>query len=274
MRNHIINKTNDYKGNAVLLMPIAALPRYTSNFSDNEQTIIESVIEKLAKKYHFLGELVFEDKKSLGKLGIDETSLPLLSTAMQKLGIDIDTVQVYNLWSELKTIRETPIPTEHGTARKDKIRNFLNSLFHNELNKDETVGKLISGSLDSSNNLVLRFNVSADLKQTLEENKITSSEIMDAVNGTLKRVIRRAFLKAVKSTVPTDNPEMVEMLDSQSTTSIVLNEGMLKCIIPLTAVTQGAFSSKLITQEDVSDAIKSEIGYGIQLATSLKAKHN
>lgn len=261
----------DIKDNAVLFMPTEALVRYISDLTNDKQQLLKETINALSKTHPFLGGLVFENSLTglQEKLNLKSSKgLELVSSFMRQHNLKLGSFPIFNHRDDLQKIMDTSLPQNYGVTRRDKYRDHLNKILGNEKEHSKTLKVSSRASLDGRGNLTINFNLTADLQDKITKAQLTPEEITMAVNGSLKRVIRAAFIKEME--ISTSMDESARKLDSQLSASISLNNNKITVSIPLTATVNGTFKDELLSSEHVADGLSKEIIHGINLAAALK----
>lgn len=258
----------DQQGNIIALLPIDALKKLGKKLSPIGQEALEEIVERLNKEYFFAGEMLFESPAVLQEKFGDQLSL--VGTILKRYGLDIGSAQNYNINAKLRELHETPLSSEHGTARRDKIREELSDIFGLNKNQDPLLEITRNGSLDGRSNFVVTFNINAIGHQFLEQQNLTSEEVQQLTGANLKRVIRRANLQLNGSSHPTDSDKAIELYDSDRSDTIELFDNTIKVTIPLTRKVNGAFQDGELNYDEITQAIMREVDLSIQMGISLK----
>lgn len=260
----------DIAGNAILFMPTEALVRYSSKLTDDDQYLLEETINVLSKTHPFLGGLVFENniEKLPTALGIKPEGLKLVSDFMRQHGLELGGLPNYNRRTDLQKIMNTALPKNRGITRRDKYRGHLNKILGNEKEHAKTLSVSDSASQDERENLTISFNLTADLQEKIATAHLTGDEITAAVNGSLKRIIRAAFIKEMEISTPMDDAAI--KFDNPLPATISINNNQIDISIALTPMVNGAFTGKILSSEHVEDGLSKEIIHGINLAAALK----
>lgn len=256
-----------YEGNIATMLPITALKRLGKGLTPDAQEALNSAVDALAENYFFVGELLFENKGTLSKkLG---NQLPFITPLLEKLGMNIGALQNWNLNEHLKEQHTTPLPNEHGTARRDKMRSELEKLFKLD-NLPEFLQTRSSGSLDGKSNFVITFNLNAAGQQHVQEQALDADKLTAAVNGSAKRVIRRAFLESEESKTPTDSPKAIKRIDGKNSTKIEIIDNTITVTIPLTRKVNGAFQDGDLDKALITAAIQKEVEMALRLVPHMQ----
>lgn len=282
--------------NSVAYLSTLDLPRHITANTPEQQDKLREAAKTIAQHHPVLAGLTFESETCLtDTLEIDQDTIALINGFMEQHGFSIGALSNYGANADLKNTMHSVVK-EAGTARTDVYRAQLDKTLlnvtpdHKALLPVETplmarsknnrfswlLSKLNLQQKDQSGQLTLKFEASAEFKAEIQDANLTSEEITHAINGSLKRSVRRAFIQASEIAHPTDS-EAAKRYDAITPSQVTLSESGDKVevdvVVPLTGAVQWAFENDVIDAEkieDLQEKLALAVIRGTRLASHLK----
>lgn len=265
--------------NSVAYVSTLDVSRHVETQSLEQKTALDNALVKIAKLHPVLAGLTFENKGFLTKdLDIDPKIANIVTSFMEQHGFKIEQLSDVARKSDLKNTMNQAAK-EPGTARVDNYRATLDKILGNEAPDSESLLPVESGIAatsreDKSGQLAITFKANAELLAEIADADLTNDEMTWAINGSLKRAIRRTFIRASEIGAPTDS-DKAKKYDSTDPVNLTITPGSgdVEVVVPLTGAVQWAFDNDVVKSKDITELqerLSLAVIRGIRLASALK----
>jgi len=252
-------------GNPIVFLQVSTLKKLTQKASINDIGAFNEAIDALSNSHFFVGELLFQAPHDL-EITLGD-NFDALQAILKPFGIELGDLNNYNTRSDLEAIHKTALTSDHGTARRDKVREYLDKIFKNG-DQPDLINQITIGFGNESEELCAIFSLTDEGQEFVHDKEIGNEQLAEATNGSLKRIIRRAFLKEFKSDMATDSKDAIDRLDSEEATSFEVETNKINVWVPLTETVHGAFKGGTINYI-ISKELAKEVEYNLRLAAAL-----